>query len=201
MRRCLFSLLTPRELPVFLVLCGILLVVAQAPAADDDDMVRIGLIAGVHRYAKDGNLERLKELLDDHPELVNAIYKPLEPTKPSWTDGFTPLHYAAQNGHEKVVAYLIDKGADCNYADSGGWTPLHAAADRGRLAVVKLLVKYGAKPGAKTKPVPEFFGILPSSPPGAMPVKIPAVPARTALDVASERKHAEVVEYLKTLKK
>src|SRR5256885_3731492 len=31
--------------------------------------------------------------------------------------------------HEKVVAYLIEKGADCNYADGGGWTPLHARSE------------------------------------------------------------------------
>ena len=108
---------------------------------------------------------------------------------------------AACRGHEKIVAWLIEKKAKVNADGGGGWTPLHLAAERGHLGVVKLLVKHGAKTTAKTEPVAEYVGILPSSPPGATPVKLPAVPARTPLDVAREAKQEKVVEYLKPLTK
>ncbi len=88
-----------------------------------------------------------------------------------------------------------------NANDGGGWRPLHLAARAGHLGVVKQLVKHGAKTTAKTEAVPAFFGIPPSSPPGATPIKLPAVPARTPLDVARDAKQDKVVEFLKPLTK
>jgi ankyrin repeat protein len=172
---------------------------ALAEAADETDSVRIGWIAGIHHYVEEGDLERLKELLTEHPELINAPRA--RTTKPSHNDGFTPLHHAAERGHEKIVAYLIEKKANVNANGGGGWTPLHLAAEKGQLAIVKLLVKAGAKVNAKTDAVPAFFGIPPSSPPGATPIKLPAIPSRTPLEVAADAKQAKVVEFLTPLMK
>jgi hypothetical protein len=177
----------------------LLMTFAAAEPADDDRMARIGWIAGIHRYAEEGDLERLKELLAERPDLINAPRIYLEPRKPLHTDGYAPLHHAAEKGHEKIVAYLLEKRANVNADDGGGWTPLHVAAKAGHLGIVKRLVKSGAKVTAKTEPVPAFFGILPSSPPGAAPVALPAIPARTPLDLASEAKQDKVVEFLKPL--
>ena len=59
-------------------------------------------------------------------------------------DGMTPLHFAAQNGHETLTRLLIEKGADVSAADEDEWTPLHRAARRGHEAVARLLIEKGA---------------------------------------------------------
>ncbi|MCG8339745.1 MAG: ankyrin repeat domain-containing protein [Cytophagales bacterium] len=40
----------------------------------------------------------------------------------------TPLHLAAGNGHQAVVAYLQSQGADINATTQEGLTPLHGRA-------------------------------------------------------------------------
>ena len=59
--------------------------------------------------------------------------------------GFTPLHVAAQKGHNKVAELLIAKGANVN--TSGrliGTTPLDSAALLGHKEMVELLIDSGA---------------------------------------------------------
>ena len=141
----------------------------------------------------------MRAIADKYPKVISARQTFHQPHKPPRTDGFTPLHRAAERGREQVAAYLLEKRADVNSADGFGWTPLHLAAREGNLSVVKLLVKHGAKVEAKTVAIPEEFGIPPNSPPDAKPRKLPAVPARTPLKLAERNKHADVVQYLKTL--
>jgi hypothetical protein len=43
--------------------------------------------------------------------------------------GKTLLHYAAQKGHDKLVTYLLSKGADANLKDKDGKTPLTLAQE------------------------------------------------------------------------
>ena len=59
-------------------------------------------------------------------------------------DGSTPLHRAADRGHEATVRLLIDRGAAVSAADEDGWTPLLRAADGGHEATVRLLIDRGA---------------------------------------------------------
>ena len=61
-------------------------------------------------------------------------------------DGFglgrTPLHFAAREGHKKIVELLIDKGADMNAKANDGTTPLDMADDK---ETADLLRKHGGK--------------------------------------------------------
>jgi cytohesin len=70
-------------------------------------------------------------------------------TDVSAEDGFTPLHFAAQQGHKEVVELLIGKGADVNLKRRGGKTPLHLAAQNGHKDVTELLIAKGADVNAK----------------------------------------------------
>jgi palmitoyltransferase len=59
-------------------------------------------------------------------------------------EGHTALHWAAYQGHEGLVRYLIKRGSEFNSQDSGGCTPLHWAAVKGHLIVARVLVDEGA---------------------------------------------------------
>jgi hypothetical protein len=166
-----------------------------------DDAFQAALVAAIHRFAEDGELDHLRAILDKYPRLVNAKQTFRQPRKPFWSDDYTALHRAAERGREEVVGLLIEKGADVNATANFDWTPLHVAAQSGKLSVVKRLVKAGAKVDARTVAVPEKFGIPPGSGPGERPRKIPAIPSLTPLEMAKDAKHPEVVEYLKAVGK
>jgi len=65
------------------------------------------------------------------------------------TGDITPLHRAT--GSPKVVAALIDAGANVNAQDSAGDTPLHWATSHDFLESVKLLLKAGADSNLKNR--------------------------------------------------
>jgi ankyrin repeat protein len=52
---------------------------------------------------------------------------------------FTPLHWAAGNGHGDVVALLIDAGADRTRRSSDGATPHDLALTKGHAEVARML--------------------------------------------------------------
>jgi ankyrin repeat protein len=58
--------------------------------------------------------------------------------------GWTPLHYAATNGHADIVKLFLQKGARVNVLTSAGVTPLYMAARRPSREVVMMLLKAGA---------------------------------------------------------
>jgi len=64
----------------------------------------------------------------------------------STPDTLTPLHVAAQAGHDKLASLLLTKRADANALDSSGATPLHHAARALRAKVTLALIKAGADP-------------------------------------------------------
>src|ERR1700712_5086731 len=86
------------------------------------------------------NAMMLAALNDDLIFVNLLIAKDAEVNKKGWT----PLHYAATNGHDDIVKVLLDHSA---YIDSGspnGTTPLMMAARGGHLSTVKLLLDEGA---------------------------------------------------------
>ena len=81
-----------------------------------------------------GELSAIKDALGDSVDL-NA-------QDPQF--GITPLAWAALMGQTKVVALLLEHGADINAKNRDGATPLHSAAFLGRVETVKLLLEKGA---------------------------------------------------------
>lgn len=60
-------------------------------------------------------------------------------------DRATPLFIAAQNGHYKILVYLLAQGADADPRRTDGATPLWIAAQMGHDHIVAQLLKAGAR--------------------------------------------------------
>ncbi|KAI3389283.1 hypothetical protein SNEBB_002559 [Seison nebaliae] len=98
-------------------------------AAQENDIERCEEIIGIWMKCKeiDGNVD-LNQIINSHDY-----------------GGWTPLHEAANHGHDKVVEILINYGGDVN--DIGdekcfhGITPLHDASMNGHIDCVNLMMK------------------------------------------------------------
>lgn len=85
--------------------------------------------------ARLGQLERLKNMLEQQPELLHA--------RMSKSDS-TLLHHAAFNGRDSVVQELLARKADVNARNHGGLTPLHDCVHRGTIESAVMLLDHGA---------------------------------------------------------
>jgi ankyrin repeat protein len=93
----------------------------------------------IHDAAKCGDVEKVKSLLMDNPACVYDRKR-----------GWTPLHWAAFNGHKDTADLLLASKADVNAADGNAQTPLLFAAWKGHFTVAELLLAKGASVNAKS---------------------------------------------------
>jgi ankyrin repeat protein len=85
-----------------------------------------------YRAVEDADLERLRELLDEHPELVRQ----------RGTNGNDLVGMA---GALDVVRLLLERGADVNRGNDYGWTKLHSAGYGNDRELAEFLVAAGAR--------------------------------------------------------
>jgi len=86
-------------------------------------------------------------MLEKDPWLLQAVDK----------DKMHALHWASDVGELKVVAFLLDRGADPNLQDGEGQTPLHYAVISEQAEVVSLLISRNADPN-----IPDEAGETPA---------------------------------------
>src|SRR6185369_13559561 len=97
-------------------------------------------LAAIIETAQTGDVAALRERLDAHPELIDAL----------GGNGFkkaAPLHLAVLKNQVGCVRLLVDREADLSVRDfPDNATPLHFAALGSDLEIVRILVEAGADP-------------------------------------------------------
>jgi len=66
------------------------------------------------------------------------------------SEGATPLHWAADRGHQASIDVLLQHGVDLNACDHDGMTPLHYAALAEQKGCFMLLRSAGADPTCRS---------------------------------------------------
>lgn len=99
-------------------------------------IVTYGAQLSIFEAAAMGGLDRVRDILEESPELMDAIAP----------DGFQPLGLACYFGHEQVATYLLEKGAAVDSASHNPLKsmPLHSAVAARSLEITKLLLEHDA---------------------------------------------------------
>ena len=123
----------------------LLLAIYRGDQARTDELLAANPELDVFEAAALGRTDRLRELLDEDPDLANA-----------WAeDGFQALGLASFFGHVEAARLLVERGAEVNSASRNDMKvmPLHSAAATGdhdtRYELAKLLLEHGADPNAR----------------------------------------------------
>jgi len=100
---------------------------------DDDDVDPGDANPGLRLLwaAQHNHLEIATKLLDMEPSLINFRDE----------DEYSGLHRAAYSHHEKMLSFLLERGADPLALTEGGWTPLHSAARWNSYKCVEILLR------------------------------------------------------------
>ena len=109
-------------------------------------LVARGAAVNIHYVAAIGDLETLKAMLKEAPNLAKEVDG----------KGNSPLHWSAANGHTELVKLLLTNMAEINSQNRDGDIPLHLAVRNGHRDAVELLLankadiaahgKYGETP-------------------------------------------------------
>jgi len=95
-----------------------------------------------------GDIDRVRELLDEDPTLANRVSDYVT----YYIGSGAPIKNAAARGHVDVVKLLLDRGADPNLPEEGiapRGHALHLAVCNGYIEIVRLLLAYGAYPNVE----------------------------------------------------
>lgn len=124
----------------------------------------------LHSAVRNRDVDRLRDLLDAKPELVDApdpdgnrpLHKAVTTNSHAGTDieamlisygadvnardkwSRMPLHMVAMNGQVELGTLLLSSGAQADATDACRWTPLHVAAYHGYRDFCSLLISKGA---------------------------------------------------------
>ncbi len=97
-----------------------------------------------------GDVERVRELLDNKPDLANRASEYVT----YYLGSGTPLKNAAAGGHGQIVELLLERGADPNLPEEGiapNGHALYSAVANRHYSIAKLLLEYGAYPNPEVE--------------------------------------------------
>jgi ankyrin repeat protein len=109
-----------------------------------------GAYVDICTAASIGDLERVRELLDQDPSLANRVSEYVS----YYIASGAPLKNAAARGHIEIVRLLLERGADPNLPEEGiapHGHALYSAAANGRHEIVRLLLDHGAYPNPEVE--------------------------------------------------
>jgi ankyrin repeat protein len=128
---------------------------------------------------------------------VKALYEKGAAIETKTPYGQTPLYLAAMNGHEEVVRFLIEKGANTEVKDSFyNGSILGFTLDRKHFGVAKMLIANGGNPDEQLSEVvdaenPELVATVLAK------GKVSQAALDKSYEVAIEQKKADIGELLK----
>lgn len=126
-----------KHLPTLLISAVILAVVAYIT----NSFIRQNRQWDLSRAAWDGNLSGVKRCV------AAGVTIDATPVSDGGANSGEPaLIAAAWGGHDDVILFLLDHGANINRRDSCSNTALNAAAIRGHMSTAQLLLSRGADP-------------------------------------------------------
>jgi ankyrin repeat protein len=97
-------------------------------------LLKNGAMTGIHFYAFEGNVSKVKEQLLENIRSVNTS-----------NTGLTPLHFAVIGESIECIELLLQNGAELNKYTSTHGTPLTLSARRSNVDITKALLDTGAK--------------------------------------------------------
>jgi ankyrin repeat protein len=157
--------------------------------------------ADVNARDKNGGTGLMSAAMAGNLEVVKFLFEKGLDVKARTKNGLTVLTAAVGGGNLEVVKFLIEKGADVNVRTEDGQTALMIAARGGKLEVVKLLIEKGADVNAQHNTHDPLLAFLVSTArtlhAGNRICHLLRGPGGTALDIAQEEGHKEIVEYLR----
>ncbi len=109
-----------------------------------------GAYVDICTAASIGDLERVKELLDQDPSLANRVSEYVT----YYIGSGAPLKNAAAGGHIEIVKLLLERGADPNLREEGiapHGHALYSAAANGHYEIARLLLEHGAYPNPEVE--------------------------------------------------
>jgi len=109
-----------------------------------------GAYVDICTAAHTGDLNRVRELLDEDPALANRVSDYVT----GYLGSGTPLKNAAAKGQIEIVNLLLEAGADPNLPEEGiapHGHALYSAVSNGHFEIAKLLLEHGAYPNPEVE--------------------------------------------------
>ena len=98
----------------------------------------VGCKRTIWEHARNGKIKQVDAMLQENPELINAPH--VDAIAGDKHNRWTPLHYAVHHQDRKMVAFLLENGADPLAKAKSDWTPYDEAQEQNNKKVTELIV-------------------------------------------------------------